>query len=344
MIARAAARPPVTDGSSSDVGGLVRRHLFSLSVEVCEIALATSCAVREMAAVIVPPSSSPQARGLRAMERYARVFVRWVTACAGVVVLVGCAAPPNPYEDAHHPTIVSLNPCTDAILAEVTAPGQLLAVSHYSHDPRGTSMPLAEAQRYRATGGTVEEVLALDPDIVVTGGFLDPAAANAFRRLGIRVETVGVASTVAQSEAQVRRLAELTGEPALGKKLANRIETAVTTAHRNGARETALLWEEGGLVPGPDTLVAQLLANSGFENLSAAHGLGQGAYLPLERVLADPPRLIIAAGDERMEHHPSLRHLKGVRYATLAPNLLYCGGPTIPRLAARLAALRDGRP
>ena len=79
----------------------------------------------------------------------------------------GACAPAPPPIAAHHPTIVSLNPCTDAILAEVTAPGQLLAVSHYSHDPRGSSMPPAEARRYRATGGTVEEVLALDPDVVV---------------------------------------------------------------------------------------------------------------------------------------------------------------------------------
>ena len=104
---------------------------------------------------------------------------------------------------------------------------------------------------------------------------------------------------------------------------------------------TALAWQQGGLVPGPDTLVAQLLANSGFSSLSAARGLGQGAYLPLERVLADPPQWVIAAGDERMEHHPALRDLKNVRYAAIEPNLLYCGGPTIPRLAARLAELRD---
>ena len=89
------------------------------------------------------------------------------------------------------------------------------------------------------------------------------------------------------------------------------------------------------------TYVAELLGNSGFVSQSATRRLGQGAYLPLEEVLAEPPRLVIAAGDERMEHHPALRHLRGVRYASIQPNLLYCAGPTIPRLAARLAELRD---
>lgn len=257
------------------------------------------------------------------------------------VLLSACAPPLARQENRAHPTIVSLNPCTDAILADVTAPGQLLAISRYSHDPRASSMPLAEARRYRATGGTVEEVLALDPDIVVASSYIDPATANAFRRRRVRVETVGIAATVAESEAQVRRLAVLAGQPARGEALAARIDQSVAAAHRTVTPITALMWQEGGLVPGPNTLVSQLLANSGFASLSAVRGLGEGAYLPLERVLADPPQIVIAAGPERMEHHPALRHLNGVRYAAIAPNLLYCGGPTIPRLAAKLAELRD---
>jgi iron complex transport system substrate-binding protein len=251
-----------------------------------------------------------------------------------------CVRPVQPAE-RRHPTIVSLNPCSDAILAEVAAPGQLLAVSHFSHERSGTSMPLDLARRYPATGGTVEEVLALDPDVVVASSYVDPAVVLALRRLGVRVETVGIASSVAESEAQVRQLAALAGQRERGEALVSRIDRAVAAARRPGPAVTAVMWQEGGLVPGPQTLVAELMADSGFASQSGARGLGQGAYLPLEQVLADPPQLVIAAGEERMEHHPALRHLHGTRYAAIAPNLLYCGGPTIPRLAARLAALRD---
>src|SRR5205085_10595490 len=115
--------------------------------------------------------------------------------------LAACAAP-SLHETGEHPTIVSLNPCTDAILAEVADPAQLLAISHYSHDPRASSMPLAEARRFRATGGTVEEVLALGPDLVVASTFEAPATMQAFARLHVRVETFGSPTTVAESEAQ----------------------------------------------------------------------------------------------------------------------------------------------
>jgi len=255
------------------------------------------------------------------------------------LVLAGCTQPPR-RAAGEYPTIVSLNPCTDAILAEVAEPEQLLAISHYSHDPRASSMPLGEARRFRVTGGTVEEVLALQPDVVVAGTFLPPATAHAFKRLGVRVELVGIAPTVAESEAQIRRLAALAGHPDRGEALVHRIEAALAATRSDGPPIDTLLWQEGGIVPGEDTLIGGLLAHTGFASHSAARGLGQGAYLPLEEVLADPPQLVLATSDERMLTHPILRKLEGVRYERLDSALLYCGGPTIVRAAERLAEIR----
>jgi iron complex transport system substrate-binding protein len=255
------------------------------------------------------------------------------------LILAGCAPVAEGQANPAHPTIVSLNPCSDAILAAVAEPGQVLAISHYSHDPRATSMPLAEARRFRATSGTVEEVLALAPDLVLADPFMAPATRGAFERLGIRVETVGIASSISESEAQVRQLAALAGHPARGHALVAEIETALADARRAGSIP-ALLWQQGGLVPGEGTLAAELLAHTGFASHSAARGLGQGAYLPLEEVLADPPRVILAAGSERAQAHPVLRSLDAP-LAGIDPALLYCGGPTIPRLARRLAEVRD---
>jgi len=254
------------------------------------------------------------------------------------ITLGSCAAPPA-QQNAVHPTIVSLNPCTDAILAEI-APNQLLAVSHYSHDPRATSMPLDVARQFPATGGTVEEVLVLDPDIVVASSYLPPATAQAFERLGIRVEIFGIATNLAENEAQVRRLAAITGHPDAGEPLLAVTDTALAVPYE-GRKVSALLWQEGGIVPGRETLIAALLDHFGFASHSEARGLGQASYVPLEQVLADPPQVIIAAGSERMLTHPALRHLEGVRYERLEPNLLFCGGPSIIRAAERLAEIRE---
>ena len=254
-------------------------------------------------------------------------------------LLAGCAQAP-PGRPREHPTVVSLNPCTDAILAEVADPAQLLAISWYSQDPRATSMPLAQARRFRATSGSAEDVLPLGPDTVVASPFLAPATRQALTRLGIQVVTVGSPTTVAQSEEQVRALARLVGHPERGERLVARIEAALRSARASGPAVPALVWQQGGIVPGRETLIAELLERTGFISHSAARGLGQGAYLPLERVLAEPPQVVLAAGGERMLTHPALRHLHGVRYVRLDPTLLFCGGPTIVRAAQRLAEIR----
>jgi len=257
------------------------------------------------------------------------------------LVLAGCApasAPPTP---ALHPTIVSLNPCADAILAEVTAPGQLLAISHYSHDPAASSMPPAQAARFPATGGTAEEVLALAPQVVVASSFIAPATRAALERGGVRVATVGIADTLASSVAQVRAMGALVGEPARAEGLARRITAAWADAAFAGPKVETLLWQEGGIVPGEGTLAAAMLEHSGFTLQSAARGMGQGAYLPLEQVLADPPALVLAAGGDAMLRHPVLGRVAGMEYRRFDSALLYCGGPTIIRALARLREIRE---
>lgn len=257
-----------------------------------------------------------------------------------------CTAAPAHEAGPDLPAIVSLNPCTDAILAEVADPAQILAISHYSHDPAATSMDLATARRFAATGGTVEEVLALRPDLVIGSTYMAPATTSALSRLGVRLEQVGIAPTVADSIAQVRQIAALAGHPERGEALVERIEAALAAnLPPAGPPVPALVWQSGGIVPGNETLIADLLRRTGFANAAAMRGLGQADRLPLEAVLADPPRVIFAAGDamgneDRMLVHPALQHLTGTRRAPFEPALLWCGGPTIIRAANRLGLVR----
>ena len=268
------------------------------------------------------------------------------------LALAGCApaaAPAGHDGAAGRPSIVSINPCADAILAEVADPVQILAISHYSHDPRASSMPMVVARRFRSTGGTVEEVLALKPDVVIAGTFLPPSTRAAFERLGIRVESFGIEHNVEESLAQVRRMAAVAGYPMRGEALVHRMERAVSAAAPPpGARAIpVILWQSSGIVPGDDALVSDLLHRTGFASQSAARGLRQADYLPLEAVLTDPPALVLTAatpgdGDTRMLTHPALDALKGTRSARFDAGLLYCGGPTIIRAVRRLADVREG--
>lgn len=261
--------------------------------------------------------------------------------------LAGCGLAPDPDPAGVRPRIVSLNPCTDAVLAEVAAPGQLRAISHYSHDPSATSMELAKAARFAETSGAVEEIVALRPDVVVASAFLPPATAQALRDMGIKVVLEPMPDTVPEAVEQVRRMARLAGNRSAGERLAGRIDAALdAAAPRQGtAPVPAVMWQSGGIVAGEGTLIASLMERAGFANAAAARGLKQAEYLPLERVIADPPRVIFTVGsavdeEDRMLRHPALAQVPGMARAPLDRSLVWCGGPTIPRALERLAEVR----
>lgn len=261
-----------------------------------------------------------------------------------VALLAGCSSPAAlpPAPDAQHPTIVSLNPCTDAILAELTGPEQVLAISHYSHDPRASSMDIAKAREFRATGGTVEEVLALHPQIAVVSTYTPAPVIAALEGAGISVVGFGIAQSVEDSTGQIRDLAVIAGRIERGDALIARIERALADARPpSGRRVRALLWQPGGIVAGRQSLVAELLDRTGFANHAASEGLEQADYIALEQVLAAPPEVLLLAGSEVGQRHPVLEQLSQTRRADFDPSLLYCGGPTIIRAVQRLRQIRE---
>ncbi len=258
-----------------------------------------------------------------------------------VSMLAAACAPAPDGTAAKAPRIVSLNPCADAILAEV-APDHLLAVSHYSYDPASSSMGVAQAMRFAATSGSAEEIAKLDPDIVVAATFLPPATERALAAMGYRVVKTGSIASLDDALQQVRDLADLAGEQEAGERLVVQIEASLIAARPLEQEPvSALVWQAGGLVPGEQTLVSDLLRHTGFTNFSAGRGLGQGAVVPLEDVLTDPPQVILNAGNGRMQNHPSLGKLAD-RTTEFDTRLTWCGGPTIIAAAARLSEIRDG--
>lgn len=268
-----------------------------------------------------------------------RGAARWLTLAAGALVAVGCApsAPVTGRSEAA-PTIVSLNPCLDAILVEIAQPEQVLALSHYSRDRGSSSIPPRIAARYGVTGGTAEEVIALRPDLVLASSFLPQPTRSALERAGLKVETFGSPVTVAESAAQVRAVASLAGQESKGEALAASIAAASTIAP---SPIGALLWQPGEIVAGETTLIAELMRQEGFASHAAARGMQQADAVTLEQVLADPPQVLLVAGDAPGQRHPLVVNVyKSMMVAEFDPSLIYCGGPTIPKARERLRAIR----
>jgi iron complex transport system substrate-binding protein len=257
---------------------------------------------------------------------------------------LAAAAPAGPRR------VVSLNPCLDVILVRVADRAQIAALSHYSRDQHSSTIASLAATIPQTYGG-VEEVFALTPDLVLLSRYAPAATRAAFARLGVETAVFDLPSTIEQSMAQVTDVAARVGRPERGARLRRRIEAALTAmAPPAGARRpSALVFMPGGFASAEGTLMDAMLRRAGFDNAATRYGLRQSGDVPLERLIADPPDVLLAGEAypgaptwaERVVRHPALARVEGVMTRAAFPErLLYCGGPVLIDTAAALVRAR----
>ena len=254
---------------------------------------------------------------------------------------------------AAHPApcrVVSLNPCLDVILVRVADREQVAALSHYARDPQGSTIA-AIAATLPVTHGSAEEVAALAPDLVLVSRYTPAATQTAIRRIGVRVTAFGLPSTASESLQQVTEIAALVGRPERGRAWRIRIEAALASMvpPSGTPRLSALVFQPGGFASAEGTLMDEMLRRAGFINAASRYGLKQSVNVPLERLIADPPDVLLAGAPypgaptwaERVVRHPALARVEGrMLRAAFPERLLYCGGPVLIDTAAALVRAR----
>lgn len=280
---------------------------------------------------------------------------RVLMAGALAMTTAACQISPRPGGPADAPVrpqrVVSLNPCLDVILLQVADRDQIAALSHYARDDYGSTIADV-ARTLPFTYETAEEVLALRPDLVLTGRHSSLATRNALNRLGISAALFSVPDTIDDSLEQVREVARRVGHPERGEALVARIEAALAFAEPEpGARPpSALVFMPGGFVSGPGTLMDAMMSRMGLANAATRYGLKRSMNLPLELVVADPPEILLsgeaypgaASWSERVMEHPALSRVAGEMQRAIFPErLLFCGGPVLIQTAAALSRARE---
>ena len=153
-------------------------------------------------------------------------------------------------------------------------------------------------------------------------------------------------ATIDEAITQVHEVADLLGREDQGNSLADLIEAARRQAERTNWGATVVAFRRGGYVPGNDTLISDLLAVIGLNNVGDALSGGDGR-VPLEVLIASPPDYLVVpeeehgsiAGSLAMLDHPALAALFPPAQRILLPDrLTYCGGPSIPEALRRLAS------
>jgi iron complex transport system substrate-binding protein len=234
------------------------------------------------------------------------------------------------------------------LLVTLADPAQIAALSIYATDP-DLSYVADAAKTFRHDAASAETVVGLNPDLVLAGRYTKRATRDMLNRLGYRVELLDAARSIADSEKQIRQVAALVGHPERGEALVASIEAARARAEAATppGKPTAANYQRRGYVTGGDTLTGELLGIAGFTNDGSALAGKTGGFVPLEKLVADPPDYIVvsaAAGHAEDQGsallaHPALARIyPPARRIVLPDKLTVCGGPSLPAALDWLAA------
>jgi iron complex transport system substrate-binding protein len=242
--------------------------------------------------------------------------------------------------------VMSLSMCTDELLLELLPPERIASVTYYSRDP-GNSYQWPQAAKVPVNWGTVEEVLAEKPDLVLAGTYTTPAARAVLKNLHWPLLEVAPAANFDQIRAVTRQVAHVLRRDAMGESLIAKMDSTLQELAASKPRQIIRVaaWGEGGSIPGKGTLFDAILNAAGGVNIAAT--LDGGAYtsFEVEQLIAAHPDVLAYASNitatpglnTELAQHPLVRRLYSGRSVTYPGALYSCG---VVESADAAAALR----
>jgi len=227
--------------------------------------------------------------------------------------------------------IVSLDYCADQFVLALADHDQIAALSRGAL--RDDSYFRERARGLRQTRGSLEDVLALSPDLVVRNWGGPYNAAEIYARYRVPVLQVGDTPNFASARADLIEASDAFGQAARGAALARDLDTRLARlrAARTSARPGVMYLSAGGAVAGRGVLMDAVIEAAGGRNVWTERSW---TVLPLERMVETPPALIalgfFESGRTRVDswspaRHPVLRRaLAEARTVSLSPAAISC--------------------
>jgi len=202
--------------------------------------------------------------------------------------------------------VMSLNLCTDQLVLMLLAKERIASVSFLS---RASERPLfsAEAAGVSINYGTLEEVLAGRPDLVIAGIASTPTTRAFLKASGIPLIEVPLANTFDEIRETTRQVARAVGEEKKAEALLNRMDATLSELGRTAPGRPIIVagWGGGGEIPGRGTLFEAILTAAGGINVATRLNNTRFGVFDFEELLASRPD-IVAFPDAAMGH-PGLR-------------------------------------
>ncbi|MEP7314392.1 MAG: ABC transporter substrate-binding protein [Pseudomonadota bacterium] len=188
---------------------------------------------------------------------------------------------------------MSLNLCADQLLMVLLPPERIASITWLSRT-EGDPALLPIAARLNINHGSAEEVLAVQPDLVIAGAYTTSATRSLLERSTTPLLVIESAQDWPAIRRVTRQIAAAVGATQRGEELLGDMDARLARlAATQPARPVRVIgWSGSGSdVPGRDTVFDTILKAAGGRNLGARPA-GLGSF-DLEQVLAARPQLLL---------------------------------------------------
>jgi iron complex transport system substrate-binding protein len=245
--------------------------------------------------------------------------------------------------------IASINMCADELLLLLAPPEAIVSLSYLSQDPQ-YSRWVQSAKAYPVNYAGAEEILALQPDLVLAGQYSDPMVIRLLRQQGITVYQMTRPTQLSAMFDEAQHIGRLLGREAQAERLVLGWRQAIdrlTVTQQVADRPSMALIGPNGFTEGRGSLRDQMLQLAGIVNLATALGIDGNGELSLEQLVANGPDMIAIEDGTDNQHslaqrllkHPAIEQLAATR-VRLPANLWTCPGPSYVDALATLIEAR----
>jgi iron complex transport system substrate-binding protein len=254
-------------------------------------------------------------------------------ALAALMAAAGCTVPPpRAALRAERPMrIVTLDDCSAQFVLKLADRDAIAALSPDAAAP--FAYLRAQAAGLPRVRPTAENILALEPDLVVRAYGGDAGIGPLLQRAGVPVHQLGFGQGFDAVRANVRGVAAAVGQPARGEAVLADFDRRLAALQATATGASMLYVTRGGVTTGPGSDVDLMIRSAGLRNFETRPGWNP---LPLERLVSGAPEMAATAffgadgGD--LDYWSSARHpvirriLRDAPVAALDGATTVCGG------------------
>jgi len=204
--------------------------------------------------------------------------------------------------------IVSTNYCTDQILIRLVEPERIASLTFLSWERDATAPDYRRVlDRVKPNHGLAEEVLTLEPDLVVGDPYSARFASNLLRRLGHEVVLIPTENSFEEWYGNVLALGEAVGEPERARRIVADFKARLAALQARippGERPVYADLTVNNYMPGTGTLYTEVVNAGGFRTAGEYMGFSGYRMIPLEQLIRIPAELISASS--QYENPPSM--------------------------------------